>query len=438
LYDPDMSYKHSGLGQGKYIPGQVNFLMAGRGGREPGWQRAYESYGRYYGLLGDGLGKGGGGQHGGKHGGGGHHGGHGGHRHGGRGRGFRGGWGGPWGWWGGGPWNGYYYDDYYPTATVPYQVVCGSMVQPVSGFQEAIQVARAMGAPPTNPCRIMTPAGALVATVSSAGVRYAPSVAGLGVAPSPGGIRNLARVIFQVIPSGGATIPILTRGIRNAVRYGKSLARSGPVQLVAMKDSHGRMLSPPVVVATVDAGARVSYAPLSGVGEYFEQPVAGLGVMPTFSVRNLNRVIFTVTGAGSPIPVITRGITRAVRYGKSMSRAGVATIMAVKDANGRALTPPVSIATVTGGRVAYGSLHGLGDSTLTDYACNTAVAVQDWKTRLDDALSSGGQAALIGGGVAGLIGALIGRPIIGAAIGAAAGWGAHAVWTAPLASTITS
>ena len=41
-------------------------------------------------------------------------------------------------------------------------------------------------------------------------------------------------------------------------------------------------------------------------------------------------------------------------------------------------------------------------------------------------------AALLGGLAAGLLGAILKRPLFGAGVGAAVGWGAHAIWTAPL------
>jgi len=241
----------------------------------------------------------------------------------------------------------------------------------------------------------------------------------LGQAPAAP-LKYLNRVTFQI---PGGPIPILTRGIRNAVRYGKQVSArtGGSVQLLAIKDAYGHLLAAPVVVATVQ-GRSVVY----GGG------MAGLGVAPTMPIKFLNRVVFKVTSETNPIPVLTRGIRNAVRYAKSMAaRGGTAQISAVKDAYGHALDQPLLIATVAGRTVTY-AMSGLGD-VLTDIACDSTTFAQNWKTRLNDTISTGGQAALLGGGVAGLIGALMGRPIVGMIIGAGAAWTAHAIWTAPLA-----
>lgn len=93
-----------------------------------------------------------------------------------------------------------------------------------------------------------------------------------------------------------------------------------------------------------------------------------------------------------------------------------------------------SISKARGGyRVRFNqSLRGLGD-TLTDWACDQAAHSQSWRERLNQGLDTGAQAALIGGLAAGLLGAMIKRPIFGAVVGGVTGWAAHAIWTAPLA-----
>lgn len=72
----------------------------------------------------------------------------------------------------------------------------------------------------------------------------------------------------------------------------------------------------------------------------------------------------------------------------------------------------------------------LGD-VLTEFACDQAAYAQSWRARLNDGLDTGAQAALVGAATAGLLGGLLKRPLLGAAVGAVAGWGAHAIWTAP-------
>lgn len=79
----------------------------------------------------------------------------------------------------------------------------------------------------------------------------------------------------------------------------------------------------------------------------------------------------------------------------------------------------------------YVPAQGMGD-TLTDWACSSSTFAQSWRTRLNDGLSAGAIGAIVGSSAAGLIGALIGQPFLGAAVGAAGGWAAYAIWTAPL------
>ena len=72
----------------------------------------------------------------------------------------------------------------------------------------------------------------------------------------------------------------------------------------------------------------------------------------------------------------------------------------------------------------------MGD-TLTDWACDSQQFAQSWSERLNTSLNVGTQAAVLGAGVAGFVGAILGRPVLGMAVGAAIGWGTHGIWTAP-------
>jgi len=75
-------------------------------------------------------------------------------------------------------------------------------------------------------------------------------------------------------------------------------------------------------------------------------------------------------------------------------------------------------------------LHGLGQ-TLTDFACSGSALNASWTTRTRDALNAAAQAAVAGGLVAGIVGAISKKPALGAAAGAALGYGMFKVWTAP-------
>lgn len=78
---------------------------------------------------------------------------------------------------------------------------------------------------------------------------------------------------------------------------------------------------------------------------------------------------------------------------------------------------------------------GLGQSTITDFMCSQTAASKSWRERLDEGLSSGAQAAMLGAAAAGLLGALLKRPIFAVAVGAGVGFAAHVVWTAPVAAS---
>jgi len=76
-----------------------------------------------------------------------------------------------------------------------------------------------------------------------------------------------------------------------------------------------------------------------------------------------------------------------------------------------------------------------GDSLgqiLTGSLCDPTAVSAAFQTRLRGALNAGSQAALVGGAVAGVVGALSGKrsPIIGAVAGALVGWTANLVLTA--------
>lgn len=76
-----------------------------------------------------------------------------------------------------------------------------------------------------------------------------------------------------------------------------------------------------------------------------------------------------------------------------------------------------------------GAQHGMGQ-LLTDWACDQTAYARAWRERLGLALDAGAQSALVGGVVAGLIGAATKNLVAGVLGGAAAGWTAHTVWTA--------
>lgn len=98
---------------------------------------------------------------------------------------------------------------------------------------------------------------------------------------------------------------------------------------------------------------------------------------------------------------------------------------------GRSTLVAVIDKTRRGYRVRFNqALRGLGD-TLTDWACDTQEFADNWRERVNSGLDVGTQAAVLGAGIAGLIGALLKRPVLGIAVGAAVGWGTHAIWTAP-------
>jgi hypothetical protein len=75
--------------------------------------------------------------------------------------------------------------------------------------------------------------------------------------------------------------------------------------------------------------------------------------------------------------------------------------------------------------------RGLGVGPLTEAACSETEFAQAWRERLNAGLNTAAVAAVIGGAAAGVIGAITGRMVVGAIFGAAIGYTANAVWTAP-------
>lgn len=78
----------------------------------------------------------------------------------------------------------------------------------------------------------------------------------------------------------------------------------------------------------------------------------------------------------------------------------------------------------------FSTAPGLGQ-ILTDFACSGSALNASWTTRTRDTLAAGAQAAIAGGLLAGVLGAITKKPAIGAAAGAAIAFGAFRVWTAP-------
>jgi len=75
--------------------------------------------------------------------------------------------------------------------------------------------------------------------------------------------------------------------------------------------------------------------------------------------------------------------------------------------------------------------NAMGDA-LTTWACDQAANSEAWRQRVNQGISAGAVAALIGGVGAGLLGGMLKRPLLGAAVGGVSAWAAHAIWTAPL------
>jgi hypothetical protein len=69
---------------------------------------------------------------------------------------------------------------------------------------------------------------------------------------------------------------------------------------------------------------------------------------------------------------------------------------------------------------------------LTSSICDPTTVSTAFQARLTSALNAGSQAALVGGAVAGVIGALAGKrsTLLGGVAGAVVGWTANLVWTA--------
>lgn len=163
----------------------------------------------------------------------------------------------------------------------------------------------------------------------------------------------------------------------------------------------------------------------------------GLGRMTIGdAVRRLERHPYVVICHHTNQKRHARNMRQAMRIAKSMAKQMPGHPLHIHLPSGaptfgrRSLVAIVQL-TPRGYRVSFNqALRGLGD-TLTDWACDTQEFASNWRERVNSGLDVGTQAAVLGSAIAGGVGAILGRPFMGMALGAALGWGTHAIWTAP-------
>jgi hypothetical protein len=157
------------------------------------------------------------------------------------------------------------------------------------------------------------------------------------------------------------------------------------------------------------------------------------------AVRRLERHPYVVLCHHTGERHRVRSMRMAMKAAKKMARRMPGHAIHIHlPSGGPAFQPSSLVAVVSYGRSGYSvrfnqSLRGLGD-VLTDWACSRDESRVQAQQTVAAGMSTGAQAALAGGLAAGLIGAILKRPVLGAVVGGLTGWGAHAVWTADIRS----
>lgn len=155
----------------------------------------------------------------------------------------------------------------------------------------------------------------------------------------------------------------------------------------------------------------------------------GLGSTVGDAVRRLETESYVVLCDNwAQIPQATRPAVHGMR--RAMAEAK----RALRVPSNRRDTCRIYLAKPAGSNRPPSGTAGMGQ-LLTDWACDSTVYARAWRGRMNEGLDAGAQAALIGGILAGVVGAATKSMAVGALAGAAAGWTAHAVWTAPHRNT---
>ncbi len=238
-----------------------------------------------------------------------------------------------------------------------------------------------------------------------------------------GGAAEAQSMKFEVVVPGEPRGSFLFEELLEAV--------DAAAMLHGQKGRQSRVVSPPGsenIVADVDTAGRVRM--LHGLGQSIGQSIRRLEnqsyrVIPDTWAR-------TAAGAGRYV----RGMDAAMKTAKRLLRENPRTTIRVF-AEGTGLMMPgsevVAIQRQPGGgidvRFNYHLSGGLGQA-LTDLVCSETAVAGSWRARVVGGLNAGAQAALLGAAAAGFIGALIGKPVIAAAAGAAIGWSGYSIWTA--------
>jgi len=153
------------------------------------------------------------------------------------------------------------------------------------------------------------------------------------------------------------------------------------------------------------------------------------------AIRRLENQPYDVANSRTKKKARARNMRVAMKLGKAMARRSPGTPIHIHLPNqplSRQSLVAVIMHTSRGTSVRFNqALRGLGGGTLTDWACDSQEFAKSWAERVNAGLTVGTQAAVLSAGIAGLIGSVLKRPLLGTAVGAAVGFGTYAIWTAP-------
>lgn len=264
---------------------------------------------------------------------------------------------------------------------------------------------------------------------------------GRTVAPStsaPGGAPASFAAAMSAARSagGGSSIPASIVGRGTVECNGTTVYSGDALTAMTFGVSHARQNRIPCVV-------RMTGTPQGDTTMYVSAEGRPSRRAPTGASGLGRRALGQGGGAAEPqvtrFEVVVAGEPRGQHLFEELLEAADAAAMlhGRSGKQSRVVSPPGSenvVADVdTMGRVRM--LHGLGrrpalGQALTDLMCSDTAVASSWRSRVTGGLNAGAQAALLSAAAAGFIGALLGKPVLGAAAGAAIGWSGYSIWTA--------
>lgn len=230
------------------------------------------------------------------------------------------------------------------------------------------------------------------------------------------------QINFQTLPEGRASLPSL-----------EPLVQAGLPIAPYVEHGSWETGEPSIMRYGLDP-----YRGIMGLGRMEHQMQRGLGITLGESLRRLEAQDYWLVNMAVPLthrkPIRVRGMNMAMRTCKRwLDEVPGSTCYCYRSPQDRSLASQVFMIRF-GANGQYDvqfnyALAGSLGSTLTDLMCSETAIAGSWRERISSGLNAGAQASILAGISAGFLGALMGRPVLGAIAGAAIGWSGHAIWT---------